>query len=563
MKRRIHSRWGGRLTMLLVSLLLTHPASADIVAELPPPWVGQVSAVPELDVSGGDPVLQRATAETREELATLLADPQAERAAIGDAYGRLGAYYHLQKVITGAERCYRNATVLDSEELRWHYYLGTLLLEDGRAEAALKVLGNARRMAPDYQPLTLKLARADFALNRLEEAERGFRAVTLEPGLKAMAYYYLGQIALQRREHQRAAAWFEMVLEQDPEADRVRYPLAQALRAMGQAERAREELARHGQRLPAVKDPLAEELEALNSGARPYFIRAMGAIKRQEYGPAVKEFAAGLKLAPDNVHARISYARALYLHGKREQSRKQLERAILADPKSSLASFLLALILDEAGDTEAAGGLYVRTLQLDPEHAGAHYYLAGRLFLSRDYTAAAGHYADTLLINPEIDVAVLLRMVSLKRSGSTDAETVALLDTLLETRPHDTALRYAAVRLLALSPDPAVRDPERALELAKALAERMPAPPHIALLALATAANGDLEQARETTRQLAVRLPPWGAEGVDIEKLEQAIDAFAAGTIPGPPWPLNDPVLQPPPVQAGGPMREYPATLSY
>jgi tetratricopeptide (TPR) repeat protein len=289
----------------------------------------------------------------------------------------------------------------------------------------------------------------------------------------------------------------------------------------------------------------------------------MAAVKRQEYGVAVEGFAAGLELDPDNTNARLSYARALYLNGKREAARVQLEQVMKSDSKNSLAPFLLALILDEEGGTRKAGKLYIRVLELEPEHSGAHFFLAGRLYRDGDYTAAAGHYADALQVNPEIDVAVLLRLVSLSRSGSTDVESVSRLNGLLETRPHDPALSYAAVRLLALSPNSEVRDAGRALELAKELVEQMPAPPHLALLALATAASGDLEQARETARQLAIMLPPWGAEGVDIKQLEQAIDAFAEGTIPGPPWPPDDPVLQPPPVQAGGPMREYPAALPY
>ena len=553
---------GGILATVLAALLLTRPVAADLVAEPPEFLRGQVWAVPELDISGADPALRQATAKTRKELAALLADPVAERTAIGDAYGRLGAYYQVQSVTTAAERCYENAITLDPEEFRWHYYAGELLLDSGRAEEAQIHFNRAQELDPDYPPLQLKLARAAFDLNRLDQAEQGFQAIVKEPGLEAMARYYLGQIALQRRDHQQAASWFLSALVLDSDADRVRYPLAQALRALDEEERAREQLSMHGTRLPAMDDPLMEELKALNSGARPHFIEGMAAVKRQEYAAALQDFSAGLELDPDNANARVSYARALYLDGKAEQARSELEQVLKLDPKNSLAPFLLALMLDESGDAKKAGRLYARTLELEPEHAGAHFFLAGSLYRDGDYTAAAGHYAYALQVNPGIDVAVLLHLVSLSRSGSTDAEIAAQLHTLLETRPDDPALRYAAGRLLALSADEAIRDPQRALKLARTLARQMPAPPHLELLALAHAANGDFEQARQAAQQLAFSLPPW-VEDIDVEKLHAALQAFEDGRIPGPPWPREDPVLQPPPVQVGGPMREYPAAVPY
>lgn len=553
----------GRISAAAVIVMWLSPlVAADPVAEPPESLRGQVWAVPELDVSGADPVLQRGTAETRKELAALLVDPAAERAAIGDAYGRLGAYYQVQSVTTAAERCYENAITLDPGEFRWYYYAGVLLLGSGRAEEALAHFERARELDPAYLPLRQKLARAAFDLNRLDQAEQEFLGLAEAPGLQAMAHYYLGQIALQRHEYQRAAGWFLGALVFDPDADRVRYPLARALRAVGEEERAREQLSLHGTRLPSVEDPLMEELQALNSGARPHFIRAMAAVKRQEYATAVQGFAAGLELDPDNTNARVSYARALYLDGRAEQAREQLERVVKLDSKNSLAPFLLALVLEESGDSKRAGRLYAKTLEQEPEHAGAHFFLAGRLYRDGDYTAAAGHYAAALQVNPGIDVAVLLHLVSLSRSGSTDAEIAAQLHTLLETRPDDPALRYAAGRLLALSGDAAVRDPQRALELARTLAQQLPAPPHLQLLALAHAAAGDFEQARHAVQQLAFSLPPWEQEDT-VERLQVALRAFAEGRIPGPPWPREDPVLQPPPAQAGGPMREYPAAVPY
>lgn len=550
--------WGAILVLLVVA---SGYSGADPVSEPPAGWRDRVRPVPEMDISGADPAVQQVMTETRLTLAGMLADRHAHSGAIGDVYGRLGAFYQLNAVIAAAEQCYLNAIALDPGNFRWHYYLGDLLLKNGRAEEALSRFERARQLDPDYRPMRLKLAQLAYELNRIEEAEQELLVLAEASGLQAMANFYLGQIALQRRDYRLAVERFERALALDPQADRIHYPLAQALRALGEREQAREHLSRHGTRLPTVADPLIAELNALNSGARPHFVRGVVAVKRQEYPLAVEAFEQGLELAPDNVDARTSYARALYLNGQPEPARQQLEHVLLQDPELDLAPFLLGLMLDESGDTSRASDLYRRTLGLEPGHAGAHFYLAGVLYRNGDYAAAAEHYAATAEANPDVTVAALLRLVALSHNGAPDAEVAARLLALQEARPEDPQLQYAAGRLLALSEDATVRDARRALELVQALALTIPAPPHLELLALAHAANGDFEQAHLLEQQLSF-VPPW-LGGIDTEWLEAAIIAFEEGRLFGPAWRKSDPFLQPPPVQANGPMREYPVAVPY
>ena len=118
-------------------------------------------------------------------------------------------------------------------------------------------------------------------------------------------------------------------------------------------------------------------------------------------------------------------------------------------------------------------------------------------------------------------------------------------------------------QVAALSADEEVRDTVRALELAQNLMQQMPSPPHLQLLALALTADGDFGQSDKAVEQLEFMLPPWGVEGVDLEQLRKDIEDLEEERFPASPWPREDPVLQPPPVQAGGPMREYPAALPY
>jgi tetratricopeptide (TPR) repeat protein len=505
--------------------------------------------------------MRQAITESRAALAGLLNEASEVAEAVADAYGRLGAFYHLSAVVTAAEPCYLNAIRLAPENFRWRYYLGNLLLANGRPGQALEHLQSAADIDGDYPPLRLKLGRARYELNRVDEAQADFAAAAENPGLEAMASFYLGELAMLRRDHRQAIELFQRVLELAPDADRVHFPLAQALRAVGDTERARAQLRLHGNRLPAVDDPLMAEMDALDRGARPLFLRAMDAAKRRDYGAASEAFAQGLEVEPNNVDARVSYARALYLAGQGDAARVELDRALAQAPRHALARFLLGILVETSGEPARAEALYRRTLADAPDHAGAHFYLAGMLFREGDFAGAARHYAAARRANPDNTAAALLESVALSRTGTPDAALAEALGPLRDARPDDPLLSYALARLAAASADPEVRDPRRALDLAQGLVDRLPTPPHVALLVLARGASGDIEGAQEVLRQLQI-LPAW-MTGVDTDSLESDLAACAEGSPPRPPWPREDPLLQPLPVQAQAVMREYPAAVPF
>ena len=54
-------------------------------------------------------------------------------------------------------------------------------------------------------------------------------------------------------------------------------------------------MAQRGDRLPTVKDPLVEELDAMRNSASRYFTRAMKAIQDRDYQAAATAFAKGLE----------------------------------------------------------------------------------------------------------------------------------------------------------------------------------------------------------------------------------------------------------------------------
>jgi tetratricopeptide (TPR) repeat protein len=555
----------GRRALLLPALgllLIGTQVAADALSELPPPWQDRLLPVAETDLGGAERLMQEAVPEARAEVAGLLAQEAPDPEALAAAYGRLGALLLLLEVEAQADACFRNASTLQPQELRWPYYAGYLAMMTGNTDRALEQLEAAAAIDPGYPTLQLRLGRVRLDRSELPEAKAALKRVADVPGLVAAANYYLGQIAVMERDYQTAAALLEKALEADADAHQAHYPLAQAYRALGKEELAREHLGRFRQQEPAAADPLLDELRGAVKRSLPAFQKGIHAIREGDYAGAAEHFEAGLAVDAENARARVSHARALYLSGRREEAAAQLDEALSLDSELVLASFLRGVLAQERGEPEAAAEWYGRALALEPGHAGALFYLANLQFSAGDHAGAARGYRAALGADTEIPPARLLELVARYRAGEPESGLIQALEQIAADHPEDPLPLYALTRLLASATDPALRRPARALELANRLALAQPIPPHQRLQALALAAAGDYEQAAGLQRRI-IAGAAWTAPQAEREALERELAAYEGDRLPDEPWLPGDPLLSPPPFDPVAPFRDYPAAIPY
>ena len=549
-----------RATSLLLVACLSQVAQsllADPLSEIPEPYTATLKPVPEIGLESLDPESQDQLVAARQRVASaLLAEPPA--AELAEAWGELGALYQVQFVYSFAQTCYENAMQLAPDEFRWRYYSAYLAASTGELERALDDFEFAHRLRPGYLALTLRMADAWRDLNDLEQAEQAYRSVLDAEGLQAAAHFGLGQIALLRRDYLAAISYFRETLKLQPQASRVHYMLAQALRANGEPAAASEELAKMGNELPAFADPQIESLLALRQGSHIHFIRALKASRRQDFGAARDAFAEGLEHEPDNVNARISYARSLYLTGDRTAARTQLERVLQLDSNSALAQFLLGVLSAEAGDGGIAEQYFRTALQADPGHSGAHYYLGNVLYHKGRLEQAAEHYTRSIEAAKDNPGAYLALIGILLHNAEYD-RAVELIGAAVQQYPELPVFGFLQLQLQAMSNDSS--RVQQALERAGQLANEQNIPPHRELLALALSASGDFESAATVLQALAAELL-WvmPAEG---QRLERALQACRSGRLPAVADLFTWSLLQPPPVQGRAVFLSYPAPRPY
>ena len=252
--------------------------------------------------------------------------------------------------------------------------------------------------------------------------------------------------------------------------------------------------------------------------------------------PAQEAFDRAIKLDPDSSGALLQRARVRAMRGDRPEAIADLDKAIRIAPDEVVPLVLRARIHQQAGDSDRAAADLERVLAKHPDHPAA-IELRGLIAAERnDYPAAIRDFRKLVAQKPEDAVIVgqlgMLYLAAkqprqaIKRfsrsielddknfaswRGRSDAE-ISIgdhkaarvdLEKALELEPDDSGVLNNLAWLLATSPDEAIRDGKRAIELAKKACEETTwKQPHIiSTLAAGYAETGDFAEARKYSKQ--------------------------------------------------------------
>lgn len=545
---------GPRLVCLIGLLVSVVAQAADSRPE--------ILDIPYPDLATAEPAVRETLTSARSSLDAILEAGEAAPGELATAFGEMGELYHSHHVYVPADPCYGNATSLAPEEFRWPYYHGYLMQRTGQPERAVESYRRARSLRPEYAPARLRLAQALLEFNRPREAAPLFSDLQDVASVADAARYGSGRILLAQGQAAEAAELFEQVLESQPEAGKVRYSLGMAYRSLGRIDEARAQLAQHGEGEPRLDDPELARLDELSSGVRTLLYQAIAAVQAGHHERAVTAFREALEGDPENVNARVSLARSLYLTGEREASRRELDEVLRRDPGHVLANFFLGVWLRAAGEREAAGEWFETTLSLDPGHGGAHHFLANYLMFNGEYATAAEHFAAAVAAMPEDSPARAGEAVALLHAGTPQAEVRQRLELALKEAPGQPQMEYMLARLLAASPDEAARDGGEAVVLAQAMFDRYNVLENAEILAMAYAEAGRFEDAA-ALQENALNAAAAAGRFEVLPRLQQNLDRYRDRLACREPFTFNDPMLFPVPMDPQLVFREYPTKEAY
>ncbi len=290
----------------------------------------------------------------------------------------------------------------------------------------------------------------------------------------------------------------------------------------------------------------------------------MAYLMEQKLEEAEKAFDKAVEINPQAPTALLQRARVLALRGERPEAIADLDKAIELKPDEAIPLILRARILQQAGETEKALADIEKVLAKQPDHPAA-LELRGLIAAEKsDYTAAIRdfrrlldrHDEDAVVHGqlgmlhlaakqPRAAIAEFTKAIELDSEqfgswrGRSDAQisigehakALTDLEKALELKPDDDGVLNNLAWLLATSPEDALRNGKRAIELATKACEvtEWKEAHIISTLAAGYAETGDFETAKKYSRQ-SVEL---GSEVDDVKlQLEKELKSYEEGK----PW---------------------------
>lgn len=441
---------------VVVSLALWSPSASQVPGVLPPAQSG-LQPIPLPRIEGLEPAVVEHLQAAQREVAAAAAGARRGREP-GLAYGSLAEIFHAYEFFESAEAAYANAIRLAPGEPRWRHLLGYLYQQTGRLSDAANAFSAVLREQRNQREAMAHLGSVYLRMNRLPEARERFQEIT--DTFPAVAHNGLGEVALRQGRYDEAIDHFRAALDLAPRATSIHYSLAMAHRALGRLDEARAHLQQRGTGGLRIADPIVDRLPMLVRGERLLVIQGRRAYDAGQFEDAADAFSRALAAAPDSAAAHAGLGILLAREGRDREAADHLRTAFEQAPDdTSIRTALIGALLRLGRPDEAVDALgAARTVDPDDEDlvVGLSILLAGR-----------------------------------ERYG----EAVDVLEEAHRAFPERTATATTLARLLASSPERALRDGRRALDLARSVYAASPTPAHAETVALALAELGQCGEA--------------------------------------------------------------------
>ena len=318
-------------------LALAASAAAGPPAESPVRLEGLSPALAE--------ALRNARAETQRQAAV------ADAAARAAAWGRLGMFYHAQHLSYAAEDAYGRALAA-VDQPRWRYLRAIVLEERGELEQAVADYRRVASADPDNIAAWYRLGAGLLLKGDVAGAEAALAQADQRLPDSALVLATLADVAVAREQWPAARELLERAWALEPDAGQLAYKLAMLHRRLGDAEAAREWLARRDgdNAAPKIDDPLLLEVAQMSRSAR-FFVKAgQWALARGDHEGAVQALEQAVALAPDDEDIGLTFAHVLGVAGRGERGLREVGRVLERAAESARGWYLRAWLLRTSTD---------------------------------------------------------------------------------------------------------------------------------------------------------------------------------------------------------------------
>ena len=266
-----------------------------------------------------------------------------------------------------------------------------------------------------------------------------------------------------------------------------------------------------------------------------HFNLAAALASRGDWEGAARHYGRAAEIDPADHRSRLERALALERIGRGPEAHSDLEALLEASPPApdairATALARLGLAAARRDRQEEAERRLREAAALDPGQAPLFARWLGRQGRFRE---AAEWYRKAIEAGRDDGEIRFGRAMALLLAGE-ERMAKGVLEEAVRALPEELGLRHALARLLAGARSPEIRDPERALRLAREVFRSRPSIPHAETVAMAHAAAGDFEAAVQWQQRVLDQAS--GAPAGVLVTARRRLEAYRRGESVLAPW---------------------------
>jgi Flp pilus assembly protein TadD len=270
---------------------------------------------------------------------------------------------------------------------------------------------------------------------------------------------------------------------------------------------------------------------------RPNFAEAHGnlansLLQKGQVIEAILEFQKAAAIRPDLPQFHAALGNAFLQKGDLDEAIPQFEKTLELHPNDGQAHYNLGIALRQKGEGDAALLEFQKAVAIRPDFAEAQNNLGNSLLQKGRLDESLTHLRKALELHPDFAQAHYNLGNALLQKGQAD-EAIIQFQKLLAIQPESAEARQSLAGIgwrLATSPNPALRNGTKAIELARQ-ADQLAGgsnPMMAGILAAAYAEAGQFDQAVECA-QRALRLATNQGNAAMVAAIQAQLNCYKAG----------------------------------
>lgn len=380
-----------------------------------------------------------------------LARRQSDTALIAQAFGNLGMLYQAYGYPEPARQHYRDALRIDSDDLRWTYYLAHVERALGDYDAAARLFATSLALSPESTASRVWLAESYFDAGDLDQAEHEFdKALLVDPACNR-ALAGLGRVALERGDYDRAISILGRATKSQPRVASLNYQLASAYRATNdQANSTR--YMQNASRLQtsdvilSLDDPMLDRIAKLPAGHEKIQLDALRALLDGDFNTAVRLYRQALLIQPENHDNRYNLVLALSTLGHNDEALIEIQEALKHNPNDVDMHVFAARLYAKRRQMNEVEEHLMMASRVDPQNVEVQLRLGNVYRLGDRLPLAAHHYDEAIRLDDGAADAYVGKAIVLIQTGQPD-QALDVLATGLRNNPDNPQLRDAHTNL--------------------------------------------------------------------------------------------------------------------